>query len=92
MGVIEDSGVLCSDFGAAPCIVDNGASCGGAPARPITTSLVGLQLSRPLLLMPFRLLNIASSVLLVSNVCGCSGSPNKGSVKRCVTIAFSGGL
>jgi len=55
-------------------------------------SLVGLQLSWPLLLMLYRLFDIPSSVLLVSNVRGCSGSPKKGSVKRDVTFAFSGGL
>ena len=33
MGVIENSGVLCSISEAAPCIIDNGASCGGPPAR-----------------------------------------------------------
>ena len=92
MGSILDSGVLCSVNEEAPCIIDNGASCGGAPTRPITTSSVGLQLSRQLLLMLLRLVKIPSSVLLVSNVRVCSGSPNKGSVKRDVTVAFSGGL
>ena len=68
---------MCSMSMASPCMIDDGASCGTVP-RPVTTPMIGLQLSWILLVFVLAVRYTETSSLVVATCLIVPGVQTRG--------------